>query len=140
MNKQTIKQTLDEKGVYVSTMQGMSMYPMLKNRRDTVVIKKNTERLKKYDVALYIRKSDNAHILHRVIEVKSDGYVFRGDNCSDKEYGICDNDVLGVLYEFYNKNRKYSCSSLKYKLYSRLVVFLHPLRNAVVGIYKRISK
>ena len=47
-----IEDALNEKGVYVSTTSGVSMYPMLRNRRDTIIVKPPTAPLKKYDVPL----------------------------------------------------------------------------------------
>lgn len=60
-----IEDALNEKGVYVSTTSGVSMYPMLRNRRDTIIVKPPTAPLKKYDVPLYRRGDD--YVLHRII-------------------------------------------------------------------------
>ena len=88
-----IENVLEEKGVFVSTTVGVSMYPMLRNRKDTIVIKPVHGRLKKYDVPLYQRGSD--YVLHRIVKVTSDGYVICGDNCLNKEYQVTDDDIVG---------------------------------------------
>ena len=75
----SIQEVLQETGVYVGPTAGTSMLPMLKNRRDTIVVSKKTERLKPLDVALY--KRGEQYILHRVLEVTDTGYIIRGDNC-----------------------------------------------------------
>ncbi|MDO5305842.1 MAG: hypothetical protein Q4E87_09745, partial [bacterium] len=72
---------------------------MLRNRRDTIVIRPYEGRLKKYDVPLYKRGND--YVLHRIVKVLPDSYVICGDNCLNKEYGITDEQILGVLTEFY---------------------------------------
>lgn len=114
-NIKEIEQVFESEGVFVSTTAGTSMYPMLRNRRDVIVVKKPTARLKKYDVALY--KKGDSYILHRVMEVLPDSYVIRGDNCDQKEYGITDDHILGVLEEFYRGDRKVSLHSWTYRAY-----------------------
>ena len=94
-----IEDALNEKGVYVSTTSGVSMYPMLRNRRDTIIVKPPTAPLKKYDVPLYRRGDD--YVLHRIIGKDDKGYIICGDNCINKEYGITENQIIGVLVGFY---------------------------------------
>lgn len=69
----SIEQTLASEGVLVSTTSGRSMLPMLRNRRDTIVIRPAESArpgglLRRFDVALY-RRPDGAYVLHRVIRV-----------------------------------------------------------------------
>ena len=94
-----IEDALNEEGVYVSTTSGVSMYPMLRNRRDTIIVKPPTAPLKKYDVPLYRRGDD--YVLHRIIGKDDRGYIICGDNCINKEYGITENQIIGVLVGFY---------------------------------------
>ena len=58
------------------------------------MVKKAIGRLKKYDVPLY--KKGDSYVLHRVMEVLPDSYIIRGDNCDQKEYGITDDQILGM--------------------------------------------
>ena len=53
--KLTIEEALESQGFYMSTTVGVSMFPLLRNRRDTILIRPVTEPLKKYDVPLYKR-------------------------------------------------------------------------------------
>lgn len=119
-----IESILDTRGVYVSTTSGVSMMPMLRHRRDTIVVMKAGQRLKKYDVALYRRGEE--YVLHRVIKVLPDSYVIRGDNCIAKEYGITDADVIGVLVEFYRGEKRINMDKRSYRAYSVLICALHP--------------
>ena len=132
-----IEATLESEGVYVSTTSGVSMYPMLRDRRDTVVVTPTSQRLKKYDVALY--KRGDSYVLHRVIKVLPDSYVIRGDNCIAKEYGITDRDVLGKLTAFYRKDREVNMQSAPYKLYSRLICLFHPLVSLKLKLLNRLK-
>ena len=124
-NIKEIEQVLETEGVFISTTAGMSMYPMLRNRKDSIVVKKTTERLKKYDVALY--KRGDAYILHRVMKVLPDSYIIRGDNCDKKEYGIRDEQILGVLVEFYRGDKKVSLDQWFYRVYVRAYCACTPI-------------
>ena len=125
-NERHIEDVLKEEGVFVSTTVGVSMFPMLRNRRDTIIVMPYEGRLKKYDVPLY--KRGTSYILHRIIEVRPDSYVIRGDNCIQKEYGITDEQILGVLTGFYRGSKKINMDGLGYKLYARVWVLLYPVR------------
>jgi hypothetical protein len=113
-NKQKIEEVLAQNGKYIGPTVGVSMLPMLKNRRDTIVVLPKTERLKPLDVALY-RRGD-AYILHRVLSVTEKGYIIRGDNCYSDE-NVPENAVIGVLSEFFRKNKHYYCTDEKYLKY-----------------------
>lgn len=114
--KQTIEEVLRDKGVYIGPTVGVSMLPMLKNRRDTIVVKAKTERLKPLDVALY--KRGDTYILHRVLEVTESGYIIRGDNCYSDEI-VPEGAVIGVLTEFFRKGKHIFCTDKKYINYAK---------------------
>lgn len=121
----TIEEVLIETGKYIGPTVGVSMLPMLKNRRDTIVVTAKTQRLQPLDVALY--KRGDAYILHRVLSVTETGYVIRGDNCLYDEI-VPEETVIGVLTEFFRKNKHYFCTDEKYLRYAKRRVKNHKLR------------
>ena len=127
--KYKIEDVLKEKGVYIGPTVGISMLPMLKNRRDTIVVKPKKERLKRLDVALYRR--GNAYVLHRVLEPVADGYIIRGDNCYSDEH-ILEEDVFGVLTEFFRKDKHYYCTDVKYLRYAEKRIKTYKVRRFFV--------
>lgn len=128
-----IEDILAKDGVFVSTTVGVSMYPMLRNRRDTIIISPCEGRLKKYDVPLYKRGSE--YILHRIVDVRPDSYVICGDNCLQKEYDIADEQILGVLTGFYRDGEPINMDGVLYKSYVRLWCAMYPFR----CIYKKVK-
>ena len=120
LDKVSIERAIADSGRYVSTTSGSSMKPMLRNRRDTVVICKNLERVKKYDVILY--RTDDGCVLHRVVKVLSDSYVLCGDNRIVLEKGIRDEDIIGVLTEVFRGEKKVRLDGFGYLVYSRYIV------------------
>ena len=123
--KHTIEEVLELNGKYVGPTVGVSMLPMLKNRRDSVIVLKKTERLKPLDVALYKRGND--YVLHRVLEVKDWGYIIRGDNTYSDEH-ILEEHVIGVLTEFYRKDKHVLCTDEKYLRYVKRRLKSYPIR------------
>lgn len=131
-----IEDVLEKDGVFVSTTVGKSMYPLFKNRRDTVIITAtNGKRLKKYDIPLYRRGSD--YVLHRIVKVLDDSYVILGDNCERKEYGITDKQIIGYVTGMYRRNKYVSPDG---KLYRAYVVFwcsIYPIRRLFMIVKRK---
>ena len=121
-----IEDIIKNKGIYVGIISGNSMFPMLRSRKDTVIIRPFTGRLKKYDIALYKRK--NQYILPRIVRVIPDGYIICGDNCVSLESDITDEQVVGKLEGFYRGEQPISINGFVYKLYCRIWVALYPVR------------
>ena len=127
-----IERVLSEEGMYVSCVVGRSMEPMLHERRDTVAVVPVTERLKKYDIALY--RVGEKYVLHRVVKVLPDSYVMCGDNCVILERGITDSDVIGRLERAWRGEKEIALDGFGYKLYSRAKVLGFPIRK----LYRRL--
>lgn len=120
-----IEDVLRTEGYHVSTTSGVSMWPMLRDRRDTIILSLPEGRLRKYDIPLY-RRGDG-YVLHRIIEVKKDHYIICGDNCIRKEY-VKDEQIIGVLTGFYRNDRQVNLKSVGYRLYVRIWCGLYPVR------------
>ena len=135
--KQTIEQVLCTHGKYVGPTVGVSMLPMLKNRRDTIVVLPKTERLQPLDVALY--KRGEAYILHRVLQVTDAGYIIRGDNCYADE-NVPEEAVIGVLSEFFRKGKHIFCTDEKYIAYANKRLKMYKTRRFFVLIKLRIRR
>ena len=134
-NRMTIEQVLLETGKYVGPTVGVSMLPMLKNRRDSIVVVKKTSRLKPLDVALYKRGND--YVLHRVLQPIDGGYNIRGDNCYADEI-VPEESVIGVLSEFYRKDKHYFCTDKRYLRYANRRVRNYPIRRCFFRIKQKI--
>lgn len=122
--------------IIISHFSGTSMYPLLKSGKDRVVIGPVDIALKKNDVPLY--KGDNGKlVLHRIIRVKSDGYVIRGDNLYRNEYNVTDEKIVGVLKGIYKGEKLYNCDTdFWYKLYVCFIRASYPFRYAFVMLLR----
>lgn len=126
-----IEKYLETHDHLVYSNKGVSMLPMLKEGRDLMIVRRKLpdERLKKYDVAIYIRPP-HAYVLHRIIKAEEDGYVFLGDNCENKEYNIREDQVIAVMTAFVHKGRQIDINNRGYRFYSRFWYHIFPLRMA----------
>lgn len=105
-----------EKGGKASlTVTGTSMLPMLRQNYDSVLLVTADRPLKAGEIALY-RNSNGKYILHRVICVTPEGYLFCGDNQAHREL-VTDDQVIGVVTEFTKKGKRHTLTELWYRLY-----------------------
>ena len=116
---------------------GGSMRPMLRERRDTVLLCSPTQRPpQKYDVVLY-RRTNGQFVLHRIIGQKENGFLLCGDHQYVPESGIRAEQVVGVLIGFCRKGRETSVHSLGYRLYAAIWTWLRPARGFCHRVYQK---
>lgn len=131
----SIEELVESEGKYVGPTSGVSMLPMLKTGRDTIVVKKKEGRLRPLDVALYRR--GEKYVLHRVIRVLDGGYLIRGDNCYEDEL-VRESDVFGVLTEYFKKDERIDCNTdEKYLKYAKRRVKNYRFRRVFVPFFRR---
>ncbi len=134
-------ETLNTDGEVSFIAKGRSMLPMLRDGIDTVILKKPTLPLKRYDIPLYMRSNDK-FVLHRIIAIKDGKYIIRGDNCKYIETDINDENIVAVLCGFVRNGKKYSTDNFFYKIYSRVYSneLFYFFRKRVIPKLKRILK
>lgn len=123
---------------------GKSMLPMLTGGKDMIILEKPSGRLRLFDVALYYRRETDVYSVHRVVGFKKDGtYVMLGDNNFQREYGIGDDDVVGVVTSYYHKGKMHSVNDFSYRFYRKFWFCTRPprylWRRAKMSIKKRIG-
>ena len=82
---------------------GDSMWPFLKNKKQTVIIKKDISDIKEYDVVLYTRANGD-NILHRVLQITDEGFICSGDSQFITEQ-VSKSQVVGVMVGYYKKEK-----------------------------------
>lgn len=118
---------------------GISMLPMLRQGRDSVVLQKPPAKLKKYDLPLY-RRPDGAFVLHRVVGEDHRGYITCGDNQTFREYGVTHKQVIGIVTGYYRDEEYISCDNPQYKRYCRRRVCAQYWRGRVLWVKRQIRK
>ncbi len=114
----TIAGEIEKNGWVLSRPVGVSMKPMLRCYKDPIYVVKPSRPFKVNDVVVYYVGENNQIVMHRIIKVRKNDYVIRGDNCLNNEYGITDDDIFGILEGFYRGERYIDCEKSKpYKVY-----------------------
>lgn len=115
------------------TVTGASMYPMLHDRADSVVLAR-ADKVKKWDLPLY-RRDDGSYVLHRIMKVKNDRYDMCGDNQCVLEKGIRRDQIVAVAVEFYRNGKYISCDNLLYRFLTATWAVMRPMRPLVLKSY-----
>ena len=133
MNDSTFEDEIKRTGRIIYTNVGDSMMPLIKQGRDVLVISAVNGRLKRYDIPLYKRDSGQ-YVLHRILKVRKNDYVICGDNRCNKEYGITDRHIIGVLSGIIRDGREIPVTDIKCRIYAHLWCDLFPVRVLIIRI------
>ena len=137
--RMTFEEILDKEGQLVYTNKGYSMFPLIRQNRDILIIsRKPSKRLKKDDVVLF--KRNGKYILHRIIKVKSDCYNTAGDHNWWIEKDIKDEEIIGVLSAIVRDGKKITTEDLGYNLYVTLWCNVYkPIRTGLIKTVRYIK-
>lgn len=127
----TFEEIIERDGRLVYTNIGNSMFPLIRQDRDLLIIEKPRGRLKKYDVPLY-RRDSGQYVLHRILKVRENDYVICGDNRVGKEYGITDRHIIGVLTAVVRDGREIPVTDWRYRAYVHLWCDFFPIRALIL--------
>lgn len=118
-------------------LKGYSMRPFLEHDRDRALMRK-AGNVKPGDAVLAEIFPGN-FVLHRIVSIKGDKVVLRGDGNLKTEQCRLE-DVKGEVVGFYRKGRTTldRTDGRKWKIYSRLWTSLFPIRRFLLAGYRRI--
>ena len=130
-----MKEQIDSGKTVVFSPNGVSMLPLIRPNTDQVMLRKAPQKLKKYDLPLYLRE-DGQFILHRVVGIQDDGYVMCGDNQFEREYGVKDIQILALACGIYRGDVFLSFDDKSYLKYCKRQVF----KRQIYGEYMRLRR
>ena len=133
----SISKALEAGGIISINPKGMSMFPFVKDT-DTVIIKRPTETIKKYDCILFFER-ENVYVLHRVVKLKGDVVITAGDNNLHDDAPINVKGVVGVLDGVYRNGKYINMYYVKAPLSVRLSCF-YPFKVIRIYFYRFISR
>lgn len=135
-----LKDALDKGQDFSFNPTGSSMKPMLNGVDDTVVLTKAFDKLIKYDVALFVRRSDNALVLHRVVKVTGDSYTMSGDSQYFFDENVAHSDILAVMKSFVRSQKPVSVTDFSYRFYCRKMLIKKYIHIFFSKLYHKIFK
>lgn len=139
MNKSTFEEEIRRNGTIIYTNVGDSMMPFIRQGRDVLVISRTEGRLKRYDVPLYKRDSGQ-YVLHRILKVRENDYVICGDNRWNREYGITDRHIIGVLTGVIRDGKEIPVTDRKYRIYVHLWCDFFPVRAFIIRVRQFLKR
>lgn len=140
MNKSNYEEQLQQYGKLIYTNVGDSMMPLLRQRRDLLIIEPRPEgRCKKYDVVLY-RRPSGQYVLHRILKVRKKDYVICGDNRRCREFGVPDEWIFGILTGVVRDGQQIDLNSFRYRCYVHLWCDFFWIRAALIWLRSVVSK
>ncbi|MBO5929506.1 MAG: S24/S26 family peptidase [Clostridia bacterium] len=117
---------------------GNSMWPLFSHKRDCAVLSPVDGDLRRGDVPLY-RRPDGKYVLHRIIRVTKDEYVFTGDAQTQLER-LPKTCVVAVMTAFVRKGKTVDCCNKWYRFYSHSWMLVRPLRPLLIWLAKSLIK
>lgn len=96
---------------------GISMLPLLREGKDSVLLSPLPGKLCKYDVPLY-RRDDGKFVLHRIVKT-GETFTCIGDNQFVYETGLRRDQMIAVMTGFYRGEKFHSVDESGYKFYCR---------------------
>ena len=139
-NKKNIEALLEAGHSVQFAPQGWSMYPLISDGRDQViVIPAKGHKLRRGDVALYRRPGDIL-VLHRVWKITPEGVWFVGDNQKIPEGPLRREQIRGVMSAVLRNGKTIPVTDARYRLYNRLWLLARPLRPSLSRIAAALKR
>ena len=139
MDETLIEQYIKENGEFVAIPVGTSMYPMLRNRRDSVyLVRYEGQGLKKYDLPVY-KRTNGQQVMHRCLGKDENGYIMCGDNQWVLEHGIREEQIIAVAKGFYRDEKYIPNENRLYRLYYTLWAKNLFIRKCILRVIHKIN-
>ena len=103
---------------FILRVRGTSMFPLLKDKKDSVRLSKIEGELKKRDIVLY-RRTNGLYVMHRIIRIKDGVYSMVGDNQRIIETPIYRDQILAIATHIIKNDKEVEIKkSKKYRLFA----------------------
>ena len=117
-----IEEKLKLGGTVTFKPHGVSMLPLIRQGRDSVVIERYAGNAKVGDV-IFFRRPNGQFVLHRVIGKRKDGYILCGDNQWQKERGVLDTWIIGIMTGILRDGKAVELNCKSYRKYVRCLKY-----------------
>ena len=134
----SIEDALEKFGSIIWNVKGRSMWPLIRDSVDYVVIERAGGEIKPYEVVLFVKdlytcddkEMKRKYVLHRFIKNDEDTCIILGDNCVTYEHVPADK-IVGVMTELIKNGKAYNFDSAIYKAYMNLWVKPYKVRKEI---------
>ncbi len=133
-----IRKKFSEGGKVIIEPKGTSMLPIIIQGEDKVELSPVSGQLKKYDIVFYKRRNGK-FVLHRIIAVRKNDYILRGDNQIINEYGITDDMIIAVATAIIKDSKVIKTNDREFIKYSKKQVRKKTMIKMYLDVRKRIA-
>lgn len=135
-----LKELVQEGNSVPLLVSGSSMAPFLVHLRDTIIISKPEDTLKKGDMVFYNRASGQ-YVMHRIHHIDRQGNLYIvGDAQTEIEGPIHPNQVFGVIKKVIRKGKILQKGDLWWFFFEKVWIHCIPIRNLVIKLYSKMLK
>ena len=128
MYKTDLEQLLRDGNIIRIKPRGYSMYPLFIPGWDEALIQQvPVSSLRRNDVILY-RRDQSILVLHRIAKITPEGFFLVGDNQSELEGPLREDQIRGKLVAFVRKGKETSVTNPFHRLLSSFWLRMLPLR------------
>ena len=113
---------------------GSSMSPFLIHHRDTIIISKPTQPLKRGDMVFYQRLTGQ-YVMHRIHHIDKNGNLYIiGDAQTEIEGPVSPNQVFGIIHKVIRKGKKLQKGNFWWWFFEKIWIRIVPLRPYIIKI------
>ncbi len=117
------------------TVSGSSMYPLIVNNRDQVLIERiDGKRLKIGDIILFQNEREH-YILHRIYKKAEGGYRTIGDSCILEDGFVEQAAIIGRVTKIYRKDKILDCNRPIWRIVFRIWIWCLPIKDYLFFLY-----
>ena len=137
---QTTYRAILEKGDPVAAFpRGGSMRPLIWQGKTSVGIIPLNGEPKINDIVVFSRAGDNQDIMHRLIAIKGDKYITRGDNCLGVEVNTR-SQIYGVVTQLTTRGKTIKVTDAGYLRYVKIWNAIWPIRKRIFQLRAMLFK
>ena len=130
-----IKEIFDNNSIACIAVTGMSMYPFLREKIDSVELSPpDFKGMNRGDIVL-IRREDGEYVLHRVVRKNRDHFYIAGDAQQLIEGPLHRDQLVAVVTSVRRREKKIKCNNFIWRLLSSIWTLLLPLRRFIIKSY-----
>lgn len=119
---------------------GSSMSPFLIHHRDTIIISKPTQPLKRGDMVFYQRLTGQ-YVMHRIHHIDKNGNLYIiGDAQTEIEGPVSPNQVFGIIHKVIRKGKKLQKGNFWWWFFEKIWIRIVPLRPYIIKMVSVVRK
>ena len=132
----SFEEILERDHVLVYTCRGFSMWPLLHQNKDLLVIRKPDRELRKNDIVLF--KARTKYLLHRIVKIDGETIITDGDHNAFKDHPIPKDRVIGILTSFVRDGKERNVDDLPLKIYGHIAADLIDVKILTRGLKRKV--